>query len=349
MTNEKNTALLDIKNISKNFGHTQALTDFSLHLKQGSFCCLLGPSGCGKSTALRLIAGLDMPDSGTIRIKGQTMNNIPPQKRNVGMVFQHYALFPHMSVAENIAFGIQDHPPGEQKLLVEKMLDMVRLGKYEKRSISELSGGEQQRVALARALVKSPELLLLDEPFSNLDIRLKESMHEELFELIRQVNITTILVTHDQEEAMSLGDTIVLMNQGKIEQAGTPQELYCQPESSFCANFLGRVNLFSRDAFHTLFLPTDILPTVTKNSYSFVAIRPESFKLAENHEKAAIELEIIRSTFHGSFFRYVAKPASDDAPELECTIEKSADSTLLHTGRRYRFTFDTASLCLLPH
>lgn len=341
MTGEKNTAFIDIKNISKHFGGTQALTDFSLSLKQGSFCCLLGPSGCGKSTALRLIAGLDRPDRGIICMGGRSITNIVPQKRNVGMVFQNYALFPHMNVAQNIAFGINEKTAEQQNQIVSKMLDMVRLDGYEHRSITELSGGEQQRVALARSLARNPQLLLLDEPFSNLDVRLKESMHEELFELIQQVNITTILVTHDQEEAMSLGDTIVLMNQGKIEQIGSPQELYNKPNSSFCANFLGRVNLFSRKSFYQLF--SDAETTDTKTSYSYIAIRPESLKPVSGKEKG-VELEITRMSFHGSFFRYTAKPTKPDLPRIELSIEQTTDTPPINVGERYQFTFRKSAL-----
>lgn len=344
---DKNNSLLTIQNISKRFGENQALTDFSLELAQGTFCCLLGPSGCGKSTALRIISGLDRPDSGTIFIKGQDMTRIPPQQRSVGMVFQNYALFPHMNVADNIAFGIQDQAPEKKKHMIERMLDMVRLNGFEKRSISELSGGEQQRVALARALARNPELLLLDEPFSNLDVRLKESMHKDLFELIQQVGITTILVTHDQEEAMSLADTIVLMNQGKIEQTGTPQQLYCQPNSSFCANFLGRVNLFERDTFLKLFSTTHIMLPEKESSYSFIAIRPESFKLASNDEKGT-EFEILRASFHGSFFRYTARPTATSYFDLEIIIEMTADSTSFHAGEYHRFTVEETALHLLP-
>lgn len=344
MTTLSDTSLLSIKNISKQFGKTDALTDFSLNLSPGTFCCLLGPSGCGKSTALRLIAGLESPDSGSISIRGRSMLNIPPQKRSVGMVFQNYALFPHMNVAENIAFGIDHQSSYQQQQTVRKMLEMVRLNGYENRSVDELSGGEQQRVALARSLARNPELLLLDEPFSNLDVQLKSSMQEDLFKLIQQVNITTILVTHDQEEAMSLADTIVLMNRGKIEQTGSPQELYYKPVSQFSAQFLGRINLFSPDAFKTLFASME-LPEL-EEKYDIIAIRPESFRSAES-ESEGIDLQIIRTTFHGSFVRYTAKPADHHHPDVTITMEMEPGSNMFHPGQKQRFTFDSRSACPL--
>lgn len=344
MTTLSDTSLLSIKNISKQFGKTDALTDFSLNLSPGTFCCLLGPSGCGKSTALRLIAGLESPDSGSISIRGRSMLNIPPQKRSVGMVFQNYALFPHMNVAENIAFGIDHKSSYQQQQTVGKMLEMVRLNGYENRSIDELSGGEQQRVALARSLARNPELLLLDEPFSNLDVQLKSSMQEDLFKLIQQVNITTILVTHDQEEAMSLADTIVLMNRGKIEQTGSPQELYYKPVSQFSAQFLGRINLFSPDTFKTLFASMELQEQEEK--YDIIAIRPESFRSAESKPEG-IDLQIIRTTFHGSFVRYTAKPANHHHPDVTITMEMEPGSNMFHPGQKQRFTFDSRSVCLL--
>ena len=239
-------AFLDVQNLTKTFGTTTVVKDVSFAFDKGEFISLLGPSGCGKTTTLQMIAGfLDLSD-GTIRLDGRDLAKVPPAKRGLGIVFQSYALFPHMSVAENVAFGLEMRgvERSERESRVREALRLVGLAGYEDRFPRRMSGGQQQRVALARAIVIRPQVLLLDEPLSNLDAKLREEMQIELRQIQRNLGTTTILVTHDQHEAMALSDRIVVMNRGVIEQVGTPLETYERPASAFVAQFLGKTNEF---------------------------------------------------------------------------------------------------------
>jgi putative spermidine/putrescine transport system ATP-binding protein len=231
--------------VTKRFGEVAALNEVSLAIKQGEFMTLLGPSGCGKTTLLNLAAGFLSPDSGEILIAGDRVNDLPTYKRQIGMMFQNYALFPHMSVAGNVAYGLKVRhvPKRERARRVEEALALVRLTGFEDRKPRQLSGGQQQRVALARALVINPTVLLLDEPFSALDKNLRASMQVELREIQRKLNVTTIFVTHDQSEALSLSDRLAVMSEGRIRQLGTPQEIYRQPCDRFVASFVGDTNV----------------------------------------------------------------------------------------------------------
>ncbi len=233
---------VSLRNITKRFGEVVAADHITLDIQDGEFFTFLGPSGCGKTTTLRIIAGLEVPDEGRVLFDDIDVTDWPPHKRGVGMVFQNYALWPHMSVFDNIAYGlkIRKIPQPEIKNRVKEVLELVRLEGLENRYPHQLSGGQQQRVALARALVVEPKLLLLDEPLSNLDAKLRIEMREELKELQRRLGITTIYVTHDQEEAMVLSDRIAIMNNGRVEQVGTPQEVYRRPKNLFVATFIGR-------------------------------------------------------------------------------------------------------------
>lgn len=238
-------AAVDLRNVTLAYGEFVAVKDVSLSIRKGEFVTLLGPSGCGKTTILRSIAGLVQPTGGVINVAGRRIDNIPIHKRNIGLVFQNYALFPHKSVFDNIAFGLK-YRNVEKSVIAQKVtraLAMVRLPGVEKKLPSELSGGQQQRIALARAIVIEPDVLLLDEPLSALDANLREEMRTELKIIQREVGITTIFVTHDQEEALAMSDRIVVMNKGLIEQMGTPEEVYRRPESRFVASFLGQSNL----------------------------------------------------------------------------------------------------------
>ncbi|MCZ6547779.1 MAG: ABC transporter ATP-binding protein [Deltaproteobacteria bacterium] len=244
----QSTVLLELRNISKRFGATQALTDFSIDVRQGEIFTLLGPSGCGKSTTLRIVAGLEDPDTGEVRLKGRTIveartrNFTPPDARNMGMVFQAFAVWPHMTVFENIAFPLRvrrERKPGIQKKVMDA-LELVGLAQRAAEYPWQLSGGMQQRVALARALVYTPDMLLLDEPLSNLDAKLREQMRVELRTLQRQLGTTYLFVTHDQAEAMILSTRIAVINLGRLEQVGTPAEVYEQPATPFVRDFLGR-------------------------------------------------------------------------------------------------------------
>ena len=243
----KRENIIEIKNVSKSFGDKCILKDVSISVKQGEFLTLLGPSGCGKTTLLRMIAGFGSPDSGEILINGTDITDMTPHERPVNTVFQRYALFPHLDVYENIAFGLklQKVPEAEIDKKVRKVLRMVSMTDYEDRDVESLSGGQQQRVAIARAIVNQPKVLLLDEPLAALDLKMRKDMQIELKEMHRKLGITFIYVTHDQEEALTLSDTIVVMNEGKIQQIGTPTDIYNEPQNSFVADFIGESNILN--------------------------------------------------------------------------------------------------------
>lgn len=236
---------VELVKVSKRFGRVIAVNKVSIKVEKGEFFTLLGPSGCGKTTTLRIIAGLEMPDEGRVLMDGQDVTNLPPHKRDIAMVFQNYALWPHMTVFENVAYGLRVRrvPDGEVRRRVREVLELVKLEGLENRYPAQLSGGQQQRVALARALVIQPRVLLLDEPLSNLDAKLRTEMREELRRIQKSLNITTIYVTHDQEEAMVLSDRVAVMNSGNIVEVGKPEELYSRPRTLFTATFIGRYNL----------------------------------------------------------------------------------------------------------
>lgn len=246
--NDQAALSLEFENVSKSFSPDKLVVhNLSFHVRKGEFFSFLGPSGCGKTTCLRLISGLEQPTSGTIRMARRIVNDIHPHKRNVHTVFQKYALFPHLSVFENVAFGLRMKrlPNHEVRTRVNQMLEMVHLIDHAKRSIQQLSGGEQQRVALVRALVNQPEILLLDEPLGALDLKLRQQMQQELAAIQKKLGTTFVFVTHDQGEALTLSDRVAIMNKGQIEQVGTPTEIYERPATSFVAEFVGTTNLFA--------------------------------------------------------------------------------------------------------
>lgn len=239
--------ILELEHITKSFGSTQVLKGISLSIKQGEFITFLGASGCGKTTTLRIIAGLETPDTGSVRLNGKDVTGLEPNQRNVNTVFQNYALFPHMDVASNIAYGLKlkKVPKKEIAARVEEMLDLVQLSGYGKRMPSELSGGQKQRVAIARAVVNNPQVLLLDEPLGALDLQLRRQMQVELKRIQKRLGITFIYITHDQEEALNMSDRIVVMDNGRFEQVGTPNEVYYHPRTSYVARFVGTANMIS--------------------------------------------------------------------------------------------------------
>ena len=243
-TNEK---IIEIKNIIKSFGDKRILNDVSLYVKRGEFLTLLGPSGCGKTTLLRIIAGFGSADSGEVLFNGKDISDVPPHERPVNTVFQRYALFPHLDVYENIAFGLKlkKLPTDEIDKKVRKALKMVSMTDYEDRDVDSLSGGQQQRVAIARAIVNEPSVLLLDEPLSALDLKMRKDMQMELKEMHKELGITFIYVTHDQEEALTLSDTIVVFDEGNIKQIGTPTDIYNEPQNAFVADFIGESNILN--------------------------------------------------------------------------------------------------------
>ena len=252
MTGQDN--IIELRGVDKSFEDTRALEGIDLSISNGEFLTLLGPSGCGKTTILRILSGFETPDQGDVSIGGQRMNDVPPERRQVNTVFQNYALFPHMTVRDNVAFGLrmQSCPKGEIEGRVLEALRMVHLEQYADRRPHQLSGGQQQRVAIARAVVNKPRLLLLDESLSALDYKLRKQMQNELKALQRKLGITFVFVTHDQEEALTMSDRIVVMRDGKIEQDGTPREIYEEPKNLFVASFIGEINIFDATVIERL-------------------------------------------------------------------------------------------------
>ena len=303
VANDATTAakpIISFRDITKRWGSTLAVDNVSLDIEPGEFFALLGPSGCGKTTLLRILAGLEVPSEGHVYIDGQDMGEIPPNKRAVNMVFQSYAVFPHMTVADNVAYGlrIDGVPQAERDRRVQEALDLVQLGHLAQRMPDQLSGGQRQRVALSRALIKKPKVLLLDEPLSALDAKLREAMRFELSQLQQKVGITFIMVTHDQDEALAIASRIAVMNKGSIAQLGTPSELYEFPASRFVADFIGSVNMFEGTLIddqpteavvacpeldpHRVHVPHSV--PGKKMSPVWVAIRPEKMTLHKDAE-----------------------------------------------------------------
>jgi ABC-type Fe3+/spermidine/putrescine transport system ATPase subunit len=293
------------RSVSKRFGGVAALDDVSFDIARGECVALLGPSGCGKTTTLRVLAGFEVPDAGAVAIGGRDMRGVPTFERPIGLVFQDYALFPHMTVSENVEYGLKRRgvPRQERAERRAEMLRLVRLGGLETRRPAELSGGQQQRVALARALAPRPALLLLDEPLSNLDARLRHDLRQELRAILRTAETTTLMVTHDQEEALAMSDRIVLMNRGRTEQIGSPAEVYAHPATRFAASFLGRCNWLEGrwDEQANAFVSDGGLvakvaaPPPGKPARVALALRPERIRLADgiggstpNHYEARV-------------------------------------------------------------
>ena len=276
---------LALQNVTKQFGTFTAVKNVDLTVPHGTFVCLLGPSGCGKTTLMRMVAGLDLPTGGAIRLDGADITHVPTHKRDLGMVFQSLALFPHLTVGENIAYSLRIRGIGkeDQKKRVDELLAMIHLTGYADRPVAKLSGGQRQRVAIARALAISPKLFLLDEPLSALDAKLREAMQVELRQLQQRLGITTIVVTHDQREAMTMADTVVVMNGGEIRQAAAPVEIYRRPADTFVADFIGMTNLldFTADGNGISVLGTPVagLSAPDGASQGIVSVRPEDVHL----------------------------------------------------------------------
>jgi spermidine/putrescine ABC transporter ATP-binding subunit len=306
-------AALSVHSVAKTFGGVRVVKDVSLAIKPGEFISLLGPSGCGKTTLLRMIAGLEVPDSGTIALGGKDITRLPVWERNIGVVFQNYALFPHMSVAENVAFGLRTRktPRAVADEKVRDVLRLVRLEDFGARSPEKLSGGQKQRVALARALVTDPKLLLLDEPLGALDRKLREQMQVELKMLQRQIGVTTLMVTHDQEEALTLSDRIAVMNEGTILQDDAPKEVYERPRDAFVAEFIGMSNLMRGHVVESdgntrltvserviVDLPSGAAPAADVS----VFIRPEKLSLADEPGSPGSSLpgKVVHVAYSGS-------------------------------------------------
>ncbi len=309
-------AFLELTNITKSFGNVSAVESFDLQVERGEFVSFLGPSGCGKTTTLRMIAGFEMPTSGVVQVNGVDITYKPANKRNVGMVFQSYALFPNMTVADNIGFGLKiaKRPASEIKSRVEEMLALIHMKDYGLRYPYQMSGGQQQRVALARALAFRPQVLLLDEPLSALDAKIRVSLRQEIKAIQRKLGITTIYVTHDQEEALSLSDRVVVMNAGRIEQVGTPFEIYNFPQTEFAAQFVGTLNTLQaqvRDAASGCLvvdgqevLSASNLDGAQPGENVSVSIRPERISVYGETQKANVmEATVDSISFLGSIVR----------------------------------------------
>lgn len=333
MTIARTAVSVDLKNVTKSFGRTRVVDSVDLHVEPGKLTTLLGPSGCGKTTTLRMIAGFHEPDSGEIYIGGRRVDVLPAYLRNTAMVFQDYALFPHMSIFSNVAYGLRIRGVRSEEIekRVTEALELVQLAGMENRFPAQLSGGQQQRVALARALVIQPDALLLDEPLSNLDAKLREAVRSELRDIQQRTGITSIYVTHDQEEAFSLSDTVVVMSEGRIQQVGTPEDIYYRPANRFVAEFVGTTNLLSAVVLtaqreHVVLAAAGTTLVATSPGRRFapgqsvlLTVRPESVHIAattppagEEHRGEAGELnvlpcQVVKTTFLGSRSRHTVR------------------------------------------
>jgi iron(III) transport system ATP-binding protein len=355
--------LIDLK---KSFGETEAVKDVNLTVERGDFYTFLGPSGCGKTTLLRIIAGFTRPDRGTVLLDGMEVQDVPPWKRNVGMVFQNYALWPHLSVFENVAFGLKERSL-PKSLVWEKThraLSMVNLGGLEKRRPSELSGGQQQRVALARTLVIEPRLLLLDEPLSNLDAKLRVQMRHELVRIQRDLGITSIYVTHDQEEALILSTRIAVISKGSVVQVGTPEEIYENPKSQEVADFVGTSNFFNAQVIELMEnqvrLRTEegLLLTVERQKEVSVAtgstillnIRPESIQISYPNETPLdgnrIEGIVKTSAYLGSLVQYEVEISG--GKRMKVNVVNPRRKVLFKQGQQVSLTFSLDDIVLIP-
>ncbi|NMY39466.1 MULTISPECIES: ABC transporter ATP-binding protein [unclassified Pseudomonas] len=325
-------SFVSVEHLQKSYSGTPVFSDINCSIAKGEFVTLLGPSGCGKSTLLRCIAGLTPVDEGTILLDGQDIVPLSPQKRGIGMVFQSYALFPNMTVEQNVAFGLrmQKVNANDSHKRVTEVLQLVELNDYAKRYPHQLSGGQCQRVALARSLVTRPRLLLLDEPLSALDARIRKHLREQIRQIQRELNLTTIFVTHDQEEALTMSDRIFLMNQGRIVQSGNAQTLYAAPVDAFAAGFIGNYNLLDPEAATRL---------LQRPVTSRIAIRPETLGLSLQGEPDAL----IRShSLLGNVIRYRVEVRG---VELIVDVLNRSSADLLPDGQRAALTIDPSTLC----
>lgn len=305
--------VLQLKQINKYFGQSHVIKDVNIDFEKGHFVTFLGPSGCGKTTLLRMVAGFYEPDDGEILLNGKRIERIPPYSRNTAMVFQEYALFPHMNVFDNVSYGlrVKNRPKEEIERRVKEALDLMQLKGMEDRFPNQMSGGQQQRVAVARALVMNPEVLLLDEPLSNLDAKLRESVRVEFRDIQKKMGLSTIYVTHDQSEALSMSDMIVVLKGGVVHQTGSPQEIYFEPKTPFVADFIGTTNLLSVKGLgeNTVSYGNDRIPTaksVNAGQEYCLSIRPECLKLVKEAVDGQVNVKVTiqNKMFLGEKIRY---------------------------------------------
>ncbi|RJP53377.1 MAG: ABC transporter ATP-binding protein [Anaerolineaceae bacterium] len=336
MTNNSSTTAVRFNKVSRYFGEVKAVDQVDLDIQDGEFFSMLGPSGSGKTTCLRMIAGFDRPTAGSIHLYGQDVSNLPPYERNVNTVFQDYALFPHMNVGENIAYGlmVKKVSKEERAKRVDEMLELVQLAGYAGRKPSQLSGGQRQRVALARALINHPKVLLLDEPLGALDLKLRQQMQVELKAIQKRVGITFIFVTHDQEEAITMSDRIAVFSQGGIEQVGSPLEIYEKPASAFVAGFVGTSNLISGEVARRL--------AGSENTFS---LRPEKIHLGATLEaspKDVISVDgVVRDVIYlGLYTRYLVEiEGGIDLVVVEQNLKTTSMDVLSAKGRKVKLSW----------
>lgn len=326
---------LKVSNVSKVFEKNVALNNVNLEIQAGEFVCLLGPSGCGKSTLLRLIAGLDCPTSGEIYINNREVTNLPPARRNFGIMFQSYALFPNLTAYENVAYGLRNKriKNSDIEARVNRLFEMIHLSHAKKRLPAQMSGGEQQRVALARALATEPDFLLLDEPLSALDAKVRLSLRREICNIQKEMNLTTIMVTHDQDEALTMADRIVVMNKAVVMQSGTPEEIYEKPENPFVADFIGSVNFIDEEKSKTYGLC----------ERGRTAIRPEKIALARGNDDASLRGRITDIEFRGFYDRI-----SVEIPSRLCGDLSLAVDVPFQTAKQMAFRVDETVFVNLP-
>ena len=354
-------AVIQLDRVVKQFGRYVAVHDADFTIRRGEFFSLLGPSGCGKTTTLRMIAGFEQPTDGRILLEGQNVSRVPPYRRNVNTVFQHYALFPHMTVYDNVAFGPRcrklEAPEVERR--VRALLAVVRLSDFAERRPAQLSGGQQQRVALARALVNYPSALLLDEPLGALDLKLRQVMQIELKRIQREVGITFIYVTHDQEEALTMSDRIAVMNEGRVEQIGSPQEIYHSPASVFVANFIGIANLLPGKVTRVeadrvrvwlagdgeVSLPAGPDP-VTTGAAVTVMVRPERLRLTGKDGPTGVPVTVRHVVFQGPVIRCIL--VAPDGTEIVAHLGPEQAIPDLGPGLQLRVSWDPDAARLLP-
>jgi iron(III) transport system ATP-binding protein len=351
---------VSLRGVSKRFGKFQALGAISLDVFEGEFVCFLGPSGCGKTTLLRVIAGLDMQSEGSIAIGGRDVSGLPPSARDFGIVFQSYALFPNLTVAANVGYGLVNRKRNRQEIAarVEELLDMVGLADQAGKYPVQLSGGQQQRVALARALAPSPSLLLLDEPLSALDARVRLRLREELKSLQRRLGITTVMVTHDQEEAMGLADRMVVMNQGAIEQIGTPAEVYRRPKTAFVADFVG-MNFMPATASGPAGVRVGDMELRAAEAHGLrdgaaarLAVRPEDLRLRAGRDATEVnrfEAHVLALGFHGGFCRITLAPSRAPGTQIAADVTASDLRDLaIETGQTVAVALPPDTIRIFP-
>ena len=345
-----NENIIEIKNINVSYGSNHVLKDINLNIKNKDFYTFLGPSGCGKTTLLRLIAGFEKSQSGELFIRGKEISNSNPWERDVGMVFQNYALWPHMTVYKNISFGLEEKKikNSEIRKRVEDVLDLVDLKDLSKRYPYQLSGGQQQRVALARTLVVKPKVLLLDEPLSNLDAKLRVQMRKELLDLHNKIDITTIFVTHDQEEANAMSSNLAIFNEGIVQQVGKPVDLYNNPANSFVANFLGTTNVIEGEIKDLTFTSKKglIIKNINKNAKGdSILLRPQNLYLENKNEKfEKFAGNVISKEFLGNIVRYIVN-IKDHLLILDTLHE--ADKKIYSSNEEITFYIDAEKIKFL--